>query len=77
VLVWRTELTFEADFLCKLTHAPQRRDHFMRDKAGHQVDSIVFFLKANIVLNFRNVGPNHHPTLLGVKHYFILSYLEK
>ena len=49
----------------------------MRDEAGHQLDGIVLFLKADVVLHFGNVGPRHHSTLLIIEHDFILSYLKK
>jgi len=49
----------------------------MRDEAGHQLDGIVLFLKADIVLYFGNVGSRHHSTLLIIEHDFILSDLEK
>ena len=49
----------------------------MRDEAGHQLDGIVLFLQAYVVLHFGNVGPSHHSTLLIIEHDFILSDLEK
>ena len=75
VFTFTVQVLVFAYAICQPVHTSKGGDHFMRHKTGHQINSFVLLLQAQVVLNLRDVASNDHPTLFRIEQNIILCHL--